>query len=190
MKRAVLTIVTLGALIGTGYAQGFRPGAPVSDFILRDMRGNPVNYSKLRGDLTVVIFFSTRCPISNAFNYRRNELYKAFRDRVKFIVIDPNSNEALEEVRDYARAMEFDFPVYQDVDNVIADHFGAQITTDTFVIDSSGIRYHGYIEDSPNPTRAKYQGLRQALEAVLEGRQVAMPVTKTLGCSIRRTHSE
>jgi hypothetical protein len=134
------------------------------------------------------MFFSTRCPISSAFNYRRNQLYLDFRDRVNFIAIDSNANEPLVEVRDYARAVEFDFPVYRDANNVVADRLGAQVTTDTFVMDSTGtIRYHGFIEDSPNPTRAKTRGLWLAIESVLNSREVAAPETKPLGCSIRRT---
>jgi hypothetical protein len=106
---------------------------------------------------------------------------------VKFIVVDSNANESLEELREYAKAVEFDFPVYKDVNNVVADRFNAQVTTDTYAMDSSGVvRYHGYLEDSPNSTRAKTQGLRLAIEALLAGKPVAMPETKALGCTIRR----
>jgi cytochrome oxidase Cu insertion factor (SCO1/SenC/PrrC family) len=168
-------------------AQEFRPGSAVTDFVLTDVSGHPVHYTALKGDVTVVMFFSTRCPISNAFNYRRNQLYLEFRDRVHFIAIDSNSNEPLAEVRDYARAVEFDFPVYRDENNAVADRLAAQVTTESFVIDSAGpIRYHGFIEDSPNPTRAKIRGLRLGIEAVLHSAEVATPETRSPGCSIRR----
>ena len=187
LRTLILGAALLGVMPEAFYAQEFHLGSSVSEFTLRDMNGGWVNYSAFKGTVTVVIFFSTRCPMSNAFNYRRNTLYNDFKGRVKFIVVDSNSNEALEEVREYARAVDFDFRVYKDVNNVVADRFGVQITTDTFVLDSSGvIRYHGYIEDSPNPTRAKKQGLRLAIEAVLEGKPVAIPETKTLGCALRR----
>ena len=187
MKALIFAALILCVMPQAVQAQEVRLGSPVSDFILRDMMGGSVSYSALRGRVTVVMFFSTHCPMSNAFNYRRNRLYNDFKGRVKFIVVDSNSNEPLEEVREYSRAVEFDFSVYKDEKNVVADRFGAQITTDTFVLDSEGvIRYHGYIEDSPNPTRAKKQGLRLAIEAVLEGKPVAIPETKTLGCAIRR----
>lgn len=187
MRLLGLAAVACGLSITASHAQDFRLGAPVKDFVISDVNGHPVHYNALKGKVTVVIFFSTRCPMSNAFNYRRNTLYNDFKDRVKFIVIDSNANESLNEVRDYARAVEFDFPVYRDTNNIVADRFGAKVTTDTFVMDSSGtMQYHGYLEDSPNPTRAKKQGLRLAIEAVLKGRPVAAPETKALGCSIRR----
>jgi hypothetical protein len=166
----------------------FHLGAPVSNFSLRDMDGRLIDYSVLKGNVTAVIFFSTRCPMSNAFNFRRNSLYLDFSGRVKFVMIDSNASEPLEEVRNYALAIGFDFPVYKDVDNTAADLFGVQVTTETFVMDSSdAVRYHGYMEDSPNPTRAKTKGLRLAIEAVLEGKTVALPETHALGCTIIRS---
>jgi peroxiredoxin len=188
VKTIIFSAVFLGLLAEMVCAQEFRLGGPVSDFTLRATDGRTATYPANSGMATVVIFFSTRCPMSNAFNYRRNRLYHDFADRAKFIVVDSNSNESLTEVRDYASALEFDFPVYKDENNLVADRFGAQVTTDTFVIDASGvIRYHGYLEDSPNSTRVKHQGLRLAIEAVLAGKPVAIPETKALGCTIRRT---
>jgi hypothetical protein len=168
-------------------AQKFRLGAPITDFSLRDMNGRTVNYSTLKGRVTVVMFLSTRCPTSNVFNYRRNTLYQEFTGRVKFIVVDSNANESLEELREYAHAVEFDF---KDVNNVVADLFNARLTTDTYAMDSSVvIQYHGYLEDSPNPTRTRKQSLRLAIEAMLEGKPVAIPETRALGCAIRRAQS-
>src|SRR5579864_3155603 len=66
-------------------AQEFRVGAAASDFTLLDMNRNSVSYSSLSASVTVVMFFSTRCPVSNAFNYRRNTLYKDYAGRVRFM---------------------------------------------------------------------------------------------------------
>lgn len=189
MKRLIFVVLGMAMTMPTGaiFAQGFRLGAPVSDFTVQDMRGRSVNYRALKGSVTVVMFFSTRCPISNAFNFRRNTIYRDYKGRVKFIVVDSNSNEPLEEVRAYASQVGFDFPVYKDVNNVVADRFGVLTTTDTFVVDSSGVmQYRGYVEDSPTPARATKQGLRLAIEAVLGGKPVEMAETQARGCAIRR----
>jgi peroxiredoxin len=188
VKASLLTALVLVVMTQAMCAQQFHLGAPVSDFTLRDMNGRSLNYRALRGKVTVVMFFSTRCPISNAFNFRRNTVYRDFRNRVKFVVVDSNSNESLEEVRAYAREVGFDFPVYMDVNNQASDRFGVLATTDTFVMNSSGvIKYHGYIEDALNPERTTKQGLRLAIEAVLEGKPVAMAESRARGCAIRRS---
>jgi hypothetical protein len=163
------------------------PHPLVRDLAVLDLNGHTVRYSRLKGRVTVVAFISTRCPMSNAFNSRLNALYNDFGSRVRFIAVNSNTNEPLEEVRHHAQNMGYDFPVYKDVNNAMADFFGARATPDTFVVDQKGIvKYHGYIEDAPNPERAKNHALRLAIEAVLRDKPVLMPETHSLGCAIRR----
>ena len=187
MKAIVVIVFALVAITTSLPAQELPLGKSASDFAIRDMRGQLRTYRNLKGRVTVIMFFSTRCPMSNAFNYRRNVLYHDFHNRVRFIVVDPNFNESLDEVRTYAKETGFDFPVYQDVDNQLTGRLGARSTTDTFVLDATAVtRYHGYIEDSPNPARTTKQGLRLAIDAVLTGEPVATPETRAVGCAIRR----
>ena len=159
---------------------------PIAKFSVIGMDGRMVTYDTQANKATVVVFVSTRCPISNAFNFRINALYTQFSDRVRFVVVDSNANESPEEIVAHAKAMEYDFPVFQDLDNSLADLLGAKATPDSFVIDSHGrVVYHGYIEDAPNAHRSKDPALRMAIEATLEGRSVAKRETHARGCAIR-----
>lgn len=188
LSAALVATLTTAFGAGTLLAQQFALNKPVSDFTFQDLRGHRAVYKAHSGRVTVVMFFSTRCPLSNAFNYRRNMIYKDYKNRVRFIVIDSNANESFEEVKAYSKNAAFSFPVYKDANNAVADQFNVWATTDNFVIDSMGImRYHGYIEDSPNPERSKVQGLRLAITAVLNGKPVEVPERKTRGCAIRRS---
>jgi cytochrome oxidase Cu insertion factor (SCO1/SenC/PrrC family) len=76
--------------------------ARLSDLAVLDLNGHAMRYSKLSGKVTVVAFISTRCPMSNAFNSRLNALYNEFEKRVKFIAVNSNANESLDEVRRHA----------------------------------------------------------------------------------------
>src|SRR5689334_8551724 len=130
----------------TEVGEGLSPGAPVPDFTILDMNGRPTSYSTLRGQVVVVTFISTRCPISNAFNKRMNDLYLAFGNRVRFLFVNANANESMDEVRAHSKTVEYDFPVYKDKEGAVAELLGASATPDAFVIDRGGIlRYHGYI---------------------------------------------
>jgi peroxiredoxin len=189
LKAFVVAVIALVALAGSLPAQEVYAGTPVSGFTLRDMRGHLRRYRSQHDKVTVVMFFSTRCPMSNAFNYRRNVLYQDYGNRVRFIVVDSNANEPLAEVKTYAKDTGFNFEVHQDVDNRLADLLGVRSTTENLVLDTKGVvRYRGYIENSPNPARTTSQGLRLALDAVLAGQPVATPETKAIGCAIRRAH--
>ncbi|MFB3779431.1 MAG: redoxin domain-containing protein [Bryobacteraceae bacterium] len=187
MQR-VLSLVLAVFAVAVVHGQDFRLGSTVSDFSLNDLTGNQVKFSDLKGDVTVVMFIATQCPISNAYNERMNALHSGYASKgVKFIGINSNSTEPAAEVSAHAASNGFGFKVYKDPSNVVADMFGAQVTPETFVIDKAGvIVYHGSIDDSQNPANIKTQGLRLALDAVLGGQAVAKAETKAFGCTIKR----
>lgn len=170
------------------FAQGYRIGSHVEDFVLQDLDGNPVSSAKLRGDVTVVLFIATRCPVSNAYNQRMIELYRDYSSKgVHFVFVNSNRTEPAEEVAQHAKAQSFGFAVYKDAGNVVADKFGAQVTPEAFVIDKSGtLRYHGSIDDSIHVEQVRNQALGKALDAVLTGGTVETPETKGFGCSLQR----
>lgn len=158
------------------------------DFTVQSPDGSPRRFSDLRGDTTVVVFLAARCPVSNAYTGRLEEVYKDYSPKgVKFIFVNANQNEPAAEVLEHAKRAGFPFTVYRDVGNAAADRFGAQVTPETYLIDRSGaIRYRGAIDDSQNPARVHKQGLRLALDAVLAGKDVPNPETKVFGCTIKR----
>ena len=62
MRLLFSVIAMVGLSLTLSDAQGFRLGAPVSDFIVSDMNGRPVHYDALKGKVTVVIFFPLAAP--------------------------------------------------------------------------------------------------------------------------------
>lgn len=186
MKRWLM-VMLLGAAVFS-LAQEFRLGSQVGDFTLKQLDGSPVQFSTLKGPITVVIFISVQCPVSNSYNERMNALYRDYAPKgVKFVFINANRTEPASAVMQHAREHNFAFPVYKDENNVVADKFGATVTPETYVIDSTGtIRYHGSIDDSMNPSRVSSQRLRAALDSVLSGKQPPQTETKAFGCTIKR----
>lgn len=185
MKR----LLVLGSLIaGLGFAQEFKVGSKIADFTVQDPNGAAVQFAALRGPVTVVVFTSVQCPVSNAYNDRMNGVYRDYSAKgVKFIFVNANHNESAQDVASHAQSVGFLFPVYKDPNNVLADRFDAQVTPETYVIDSTGtIVYHGQIDDNRNEKRVEQQPLRLALDAVLAGKPVPVTETKAFGCSIKR----
>ena len=168
-------------------AQEYRVGSKVDDFAITNLKGASVNFSALKGDVTVVMFISTKCPVSNGYNERMEALYKDYAPKgVKFVFINANHNEPPSEVEEHARIHSFSFPVYKDLNNEVSDRFGATATPEAFVIDHTGtVRYHGYIDDSQNVARIHNQALRMALDAVMSGGTVPLTETKAFGCTIK-----
>jgi len=185
MKLAALAVSFLATIAIQG--QEFYLGAPVSDFQLVDLQGASHSFDSLRSDTTVIVFIATRCPVSNAYNQRMEALYKDYSSKgVKFLFVNANVNEPVQEVKEHAQQVGFTFPVYRDSGNV-AELFNAQVTPETYVIDKQRIiRYHGAIDDSQNEARIRKQGLRDALNEVLAGKPVTVAETKAFGCSVKR----
>jgi peroxiredoxin len=186
MKRSLLAATFF--LAGAALAQDYKLGATVGDFSVQDLKGAPIAFNQLKSDLTVVIFISTQCPVSNAYNERMKSLYADYTPKgVHFLFVNANSTEPAGEVEKHAQLHAFPFPVYKDAGNVVADRFGTQATPEVYVMDKSGtMRYHGSIDDSQQESRIQNQWLRRALDALIAGQPVEKAETKAFGCSIKR----
>ncbi len=170
------------------FAQEFKVGGKVADFTVNDSIGRPSKFSALRGDLTVVMFVSVQCPISNDYNQRMIALYHDYSSKgIKFVFLNANFTESPTQIADHAQQVGFPFPVYRDPGNLVADRFGAQVTPESYVIDKTGtLLYHGAIDDARNPARVTVKGLRLALDAAMAGSPVATSSTRAFGCTIKR----
>lgn len=169
-------------------------GKKVPDFTLpnRNMaQGLPkeVTLSKLEGKKAiVVIFMAARCPVSLAYDQRMVALAKEFAPKgVQFIGINANHIEPAEEVSEHAKEKGIPFPVLKDEGNGVADAYDAKVTPEVFVVDSKFVlRYHGAIDDSQNEARVSKQYLRDALNAILAGKEPPTQETRAFGCTIKR----
>jgi len=184
-SAGAMALLILCAGVSPG-SEEIRIGTHVPAFELENLQGKVQTVRAGKDKVTAILFFSTRCPLSNAFNYRRNVLYQDFHAHVRFLLVDPNANESLAEVQAYTKQTGFDLPVYRDPEGKVATLLAIRATTDTLVVDRDGtVRYRGNIENAPNPERATQHGLRTALEAVLTGKQVSDPETRAIGCAVR-----
>lgn len=142
------------------------------------------------GRTTAVIFISTRCPISNGYNERLKTLYERYGERVRFLVVNANANEPVEEVAQHASEAEYPFPVWKGSDPLI-EALDASWTPESFVVDAAGVvRYRGAIDDARNPARVTRNYLSDALDAVLSGKAVPVPETRSFGCTIKKEKRE
>ena len=153
--------------------------------------GRPVELKAPRGGLTALVFYSAECPISNAYSPTLNRLAKEFdagRARVVGVCVDPDLSDA--DLTAHARDFGLKFPVTRDRNGALAAKLGATVTPEAFVVDSEGrVRYRGRIDDqfagrrkaNANPETHE---LRDAVAAVLAGRDVPVKQVEAVGCPI------
>jgi len=195
MKKIASLILTVAVCMLpiaaiSGSAEMDKP-APL--FKLAGIDGKEYNLESFKGKKAVVmIFISTRCPYSNAYNERMVKLYEDFNSKdVVALGINANGTESMEDVKQHAQDKKFAFPVLKDAGNVVADAYGAQFTPEIFVLDGNLIlRYHGRIDNSHKINEVKTHDLRETLNAMLAGKEISKKETKAFGCTIKRVKKD
>lgn len=135
----------------------------------------------------LVVWVSVQCPVSNAYQSRLKALAKKYGGEVAFVAINSNSTESLEQIQKHFQPSVLGFPVLRDVQNVVADRYGARVTPEVFLIDAKGVvRYHGAVDDSQDPENVQKSYLDDALKAFVAGQPVVTADTKAFGCSVQR----
>jgi hypothetical protein len=138
------------------------------------------------------VFTCNHCPYALAWQDRIAQAARDYADRgVQFLAI--NSNDADRYPRDSYEAMQqrvaaedWPLPYLHDASQDVARAYGAQKTPDVFVLDSDRrLRYRGAPDSDYDDPGQQAAWLRQALEAVLDGRDPSPGETQPVGCSIK-----
>ncbi|MGA2118211.1 MAG: redoxin domain-containing protein [Bryobacteraceae bacterium] len=164
---------------------------------LRDTNGNLHQPAEWAGAQIAVLFFVTiDCPVANSYVPEMNRLHDRFSPRgVRFYAVQADVTVAENEVARYARDYRYSFPLLLDPRQQLVDFTGAGITPEVAVLAPGGrLAYLGRIDDRVvNFGSQRYQATRHdladALEAVLAGKPVAHPTTRSIGCAINRLHT-
>ncbi|APW63931.1 redoxin domain-containing protein [Paludisphaera borealis] len=191
--RGLALILTLA--VGTASLRALADDAGVFRDLgpLRGLNGKTLKAAPPADGAAVVVFYSSECPISNAYSPTLNQLFDAFPPpRVKWfgVCVDPDLSEA--DVTAHARDFGLKLDVVLDRRGAVARKLGATMTPEAYVIDGQGkVRYHGRIDDQfaargvrNAAAAAPGSELKDALGAVLSGSPVKVEYVKPVGCPI------
>jgi peroxiredoxin len=179
-------------------------GAKAPDFALPGVDGKIhklADYDQAK--VLVIVFTCNHCPTAQTYEGRIKKLASDFKDKgVALVAISPNDPEAvrldelgytdvsdsLEEMKIRAKAAQFNFPyLYDGKDQKVSKAYGPVTTPHVFVFDSERkLRFAGRVDNNErHPDQVTSHDTRDAIEAVLAGKPVAVETTKTMGCSIK-----
>jgi thiol-disulfide isomerase/thioredoxin len=140
---------------------------------------------------TVVVFTCNHCPYALAWHERLLDVARDY-EHVRFLAV--NSNDAERYPADSPEAMRrrvdedggWPHPYLHDQSQEVAREYGAKTTPDVFVFDSQRfLKYRGAPDADHRDEGQRAGWLREALDAVLAGRQPARPETEPVGCSVK-----
>jgi len=170
-------------------SEGYKVGDKVSDFVIDNYDGSQYSLSNSGAKATVIIFVSTECPFVQPYTDRLINLNNEFGSKgITIWGINSNKTEPTEEVMNHAKEKNYNFPVLKDMNNVVANQFGASRTPEVFVIDNNSMTviYHGRIDDNKEADKVTSNDLQNALNDFLAGNAIAVNETKAFGCSIKK----
>jgi peroxiredoxin len=169
------------------------PGVDGAIHKLADYSSSPV---------LVVIFTCNHCPIAQMYERRITQLVADYKDRgVAVVAIQPNDpkaitldeldssdiSDSLEEMKIRAQYKHLTYPyLYDGETQSVTDAYGPQATPHVFVFDRDRrLRYEGRMDDSYRVELVKTHEARDAIDALLAHREVAVKHTGVFGCSTK-----
>jgi peroxiredoxin len=183
----MLRVFLAGAIFcGAAFAVG-RP-----QFALRDTRNIVHSPEEWNGKKAIVVFFTTTdCPLSNNEVPEMNRTRRDYEARgVAFYAVQADTTITDSDVLQHTKEYQFSFPVLFDPHQILAKMTGATTIPSAAVITPQGtLLYLGRIDNLVEDFNIRRQeptkfDLREALDAVLAGKPVPHPRTKTFGCAI------
>ena len=172
---------------------GARPGVDGRNYRLGDFAD---------ANILVVVFTANHCPTAQAYEGRIMQLATDYKDKgVAVIAISPNDplsvrldelgysdlGDSFEEMKIRAKERKFNFPyLYDGQTQSVSVQYGPVSTPHVFIFDKEQkLQYTGAIDNNEDPNKIKKNFVRDAIDSLLEGREVTLKKTKTFGCSIK-----
>jgi peroxiredoxin len=174
-------------------------GNKIENFTLVNTVNNrPVSLSDYAASKGVVIVFTSNyCPYSKLYEDRIIALANQFESQgIKFLLVNSNTSadnidDTVEEMTRYAREKAWHIPYLADKEHMLSGRLGATKTPEAFVLQNTGsgfiVKYKGAIDDNPQlPNAASAFYLRDALNAVVNKRNLANIEKRATGCMIKK----
>jgi len=168
---------------------------PKADVKVKDVSGKELSLkeAKQAGGL-LVMFTCNTCPYVIRNQSRTNEICRyAQSNKLGVVLLNANEGDrtgdnSFAEMQAYARSQGYAWPYAVDQNSVLADAFGASRTPECYLFDKNGkLVYHGAIDDSPgDENQVKRRHLKEAIDQMMQDKEVSVKETRSVGCSIRR----
>lgn len=146
-----------------------------------------------KGKLFVLVVSCNHCPYVIAYEPRMVALANEYLGRgVSFVAVNANDatrypDDGMQAMKTRTKERNFPFPYLRDDSQALVRTLGARFTPEVYVFDEARkLRYHGRIDDNHrDAARVSSHDLRNALDALLAGKEPPVAETVAFGCSIK-----
>ncbi len=194
IKFLLYTIVGVTLFLSSAQAIELGDNIPMKTQKMKNVDGKELSIQGVQGTKgTLVIFSCNSCPWVKAWESRIVAIGNEYQQKgIGVIAINSNdpkvkSEDSYAQMQQVAKSNGYEFPYVVDVTSDVARAFDATRTPEAFLFNSAGkLVYHGTIDDNARDSKkVEDHYLRDALDALLAGKEIQEPETKSLGCSIK-----
>ncbi len=202
-KLLAVLLITLGAASAEEVHPTLALGASAPDFSLPGVDGKIHKLSDYASSPVLVVAFTcNHCPIAQMYEKRIQQLANEYKDKgVAVVAIQGNDPQAirideldssdvsdtLPEMKIRVQYKHLTYPYLYDGDTQkVTRAYGPQATPHVFIFDQQRhLRYEGRIDNSYRTELVKTQDARNAIDALLAHKEVAVKHTGVFGCSTK-----
>jgi hypothetical protein len=157
-----------------------------------DARNHSVNpFEDQRAKAIVFFFLRTDCPISNRYAPEIERLAGRYTSKgIRFWVVYPEAATSAEEIERHQKDYHLSLEPLRDPQHALVKIVNVTVTPEAAVFSPEGWElYHGRIDDryvdfGKERPEAMTHDLDDALRSVADGKAIASPVTRAVGCYI------
>jgi thiol-disulfide isomerase/thioredoxin len=188
---------------GEGAHALMKVGSPLPQFALKGVDGKIYTQETVKdAKVLVIMFMSNHCPASQLYEGREKQLVADYASKgVIFLAVQPDGplasspsehnftdvEDDFEGMKERARFRGFTYPYLYDGDEQsLAKALGPRATPHIFIFDQNRtLRYEGRIDNNLRAERATTHEARDAIDALLAGKEPAVPHTPVFGCTTK-----
>ncbi len=193
-RKWMLTLLLAAAALVRAqvlFAAGVKIGDPAPSFEgivgTDDQKHNLADFKDAK--FVVLVFTCNHCPVAKDYEGRLIAIERDYKAKgVQVVAVNVNNIEAdrLDKMKERAKAKKFNFPYLYDSSQKMGHDYGATVTPHVFVLDKERkVAYMGAVDDNRKPKKVKKSYLRNAIDALLDGKTPPETVTKQFGCGIK-----
>ena len=169
-------------------------GSKIPKFNLTGIDGKTYSLESVKDSKGLIIIFScNHCPYVQAYEERIKKIQNDYEDKgITVVAINSNDDfnypdDSFENMKKRAAEQNFNFLYLRDEDQSAARNFDATHTPEIFLFDEDRkLVYTGKIDDNwQEPDKVVNHYLRNALNEMLEGIEISVPETYSIGCTIK-----
>jgi peroxiredoxin len=168
--------------------------SPAPDFNLIGIDDKKYSLDSFKDKKALIVIFScNHCPYVQAYEGRIIKIQNDYGPKgVAVVAINSNDDvnypdDSFDNMKKRSVEENFNFPYLRDEDQSVARAYDATHTPEIFLFDiERKLAFHGKIDDNwQEPDKVQNHYLRDALNELLEGKEISVPETFTIGCTIK-----